>query len=185
MQLAVRMEHHDHEYVERRGGWVLYSYMRAAATRSRYRRLALERATKLYAASRSAGEPGTTVGGHGLLVIQRAFLAAEDLGRLLHALGDQAAWGRLTGANLDELDATFAQVISDAPGALRPFLIADTEVLRTEGYGPTVIAGLERLAQLESARWLYQLQTVAAFWLKHRAVAKATMHGFPILAGDH
>jgi hypothetical protein len=88
MQLALKIAHHDHSYVERRGGHVLYSYMRQASARGAYRRAALERAFARWLEVSGGDQRLPSLSGLGLIVMQRAVLAAEDLGRLLVALDD-------------------------------------------------------------------------------------------------
>ena len=41
-----------------------------------------------------------------------------------------------------------------------------------------------RLVALTRSRWLQMLQRVAELWLDQRVVAKATMHGMPLVAGE-
>jgi len=185
MQLAIKLAHHDHAYVERRGGWVLYSYMRQAPHRSRYRRHAIERAFRLYRSSLSTGEAGAVQGGLGLMVVQRAYLAAEDLARLLVALDEKPSWSRLTEAKLPDLDDVFSRVQNDRARTLRPFILPrHRSELEQEGFDALTCDGLMRLAELNSYRWLEQLDTVTRFWSRYRPIAKATMHGFPMIAGS-
>jgi hypothetical protein len=124
------------------------------------------------------------LGGIGLLVLQRAFLAAEDLGRLIVGLDGEPSWERLTTARLPALDEAFARVLANPHRALQPFCLPSSQQLLDEGLDSVTRDGAERLAQLAAERWLRQLQTVARFWNSARPIAKATMHGFPILAGS-
>lgn len=52
-QLAIRLAHHDHEYVEARGGWALLTHLRAVASRRRYRSRAIDRSLPLLRLSSS------------------------------------------------------------------------------------------------------------------------------------
>jgi hypothetical protein len=184
MQLAVTVMHHDHSYVERRGGHVLYSFMRHAPSRAAYRRAAIVRAHDRWQAATTDGTGLPLLGGIGLLVLQRAFLAAEDLGRLIVGLDGEPSWARLTTARLPALDQTFVRVLTNPDRALQPFCLPSPQQLLDERLDSATRDGAERLAQLAAERWLRQLQTVAHFWGSARPIAKATMHGFPILAGS-
>jgi hypothetical protein len=184
LQLALKIAHHDHAYIERRGGHVLYSYMRQAPARSSYRRAALERAFAHWQESNTGDQRLPSLSGLGLITIQRAFFAAEDLGRLLAGLDNEPSWERLTNATLPELDAIFARVKTDPNGSLRPFLLPRADQMLDEGLDPLARDGVLRLAQLAAERWIRQLQAVTRFWGTARSFAKATMHGFPLIAGS-
>jgi hypothetical protein len=95
MKLAFTIKHHDWDYIERRGGIELLTHLRGAATRVAFRRAAIDRAYVQFAAAEAAGRPDAEVGGLGLVVVQRALLAAEDLGGLLHAFRGDDPWDRL------------------------------------------------------------------------------------------
>src|SRR5437879_28349 len=101
MKMALVVVHHDHAYVERRGGWEFWVHTRGAPARVEYRRQAIARAHDLYGAHEE-GKPEPEVGGLGLLVLQRALLAVEDLGGMLHALAGPGpeTWERLRRANI-------------------------------------------------------------------------------------
>jgi hypothetical protein len=184
MQLALKIAHHDHAYVERRGGHVLYSYMRQASARGAYRRAALERAFARWLEASVGDQRLPSLSGVGLIVMQRAFFAAEDLGRLLVALDDPPSWERLTDATLPALDAVFARVMTDPDRALAPFLLPTATDVLDEGLDQITREGLLRLAQLAAERWVRQLQAATRFWGTARPFAKATMHGFPLIAGS-
>jgi hypothetical protein len=79
MKMAVVVQHHDPEYVERKVGWPLYTHLRGAGPRSASRAEAIERAWGSYRRAAARGSPGSELGGLGLIVLQRALLAAEDL----------------------------------------------------------------------------------------------------------
>jgi hypothetical protein len=176
--------HHDHAYVERRGGHVLYSFMRHAPSRAAYRRAAIVRAHDRWKAASTEGVGSPLLGGIGLLVLQRAFLAAEDLGRLLVGLDGEPSWERLTTARLPALDEAFVRVLTDSDRALQPFCLPTPQQLLDESLDRVTRDGAARLAELAAERWLRQLQSVTHFWGSARPIAKATMHGFPILAGS-
>lgn len=72
MKIGLSLKHHDHEYVEQRGGFLLLTHMRAADGRASYRQAALDRAL--------AGFDSPTGAAAGFVVLQRAMLCVEDLG---------------------------------------------------------------------------------------------------------
>ena len=177
--------HHDHDYVERRGGPLLYTHMRGALGRGRYRRVALERADAMYRAALADEGASVRVGGLGLLVLQRAMLAAEDLGGLLHALlGTPPSFERLTSVSYDELDKFYLDVRDRPARVLEPFILPTLEVLEDEDMTTAEVEAAMRLVALTRSRWLQMLQRVAQLWLGQRVVAKATMHGIPLVAGE-
>ena len=183
--LKVVYTHHDHDYVERRGGPLLYTHMRGAPGRRRYRRAALERADSMYATALGDEGASMRVGGLGLLVLQRAMLAAEDLGGLLHALlGAPPSFERLTSVSYDELDKVFVDVRDRPARILEPFILPTREILEDEDMTAAEVEAAMRLVTLTRSRWLQMLQRVAELWLDQRVVAKATMHGIPLVAGE-
>lgn len=177
------MLHHDHSYVERRGGHALWSHFRGGAARCAYRRAALDAAVAMFRDATEISEPER--GGLALLVLQRAQLAAEDIGRLLHALAAQPSWERLTRSTYDDLDRVFADVLAEPRTSLSPFLLPTPEQVVEEQLGVTETRGFQRLAHLTAIPIQHQLGLVADFWLRYRSVAKATMHGCPIVAGKY
>lgn len=177
--------HHDHDYVERRGGPLLYTHMRGAEGRGRYRRVALERSDAMYTTALAEEGASMRVGGLALLVLQRAMLAAEDLGGLLHALlGEPPAFERLTSVSYDALDKVFLDVRDRPERILKPFILPTREVLEDEDMTAAEVAAAMRLVALTRSRWLQMLQRVTQLWLDQRVVAKATMHGIPLVAGE-
>jgi hypothetical protein len=177
--------HHDHDYVERRGGPLLYTHMRGAGGRGRYRRAAVERAHAMYTTALAEGGASMRVGGLGLLVLQRAMLAAEDLGGLLHALlGTPPSFERLTSVSYEELDEVFLDVRNRPERVLEPFILPTREVLEGEDMTALEVEAAMRLVALTRSRWLQMVRRVAELWLDERVVAKATMHGIPLVAGE-
>jgi len=177
--------HHDHDYVERRGGPLLYTHMRGAGGRGRYRRVALERADAMYATALAEESASMRVGGLGLLLLQRAMLAAEDLGGLLQALlGKPPSFERLASVSYGELDKVFLDVRDRPARILKPFILPTREVLEDEDMTAAEVEAALRLVALTRSRWLQMLQRVAELWLDQRVVAKATMHGMPLVAGE-
>jgi len=181
VKVGFKVKHQDHAYVERRGGFELLTYMRAADGRATYRRAALDRAM--------AGVDvriGLQAQAAGLVVLQRALLCAEDLGRLFHALAGPDAWQRLRSAQLPAIDDAYGAAVADS-GAVRraAFCLPTPEQLAEEGMGMEDRAAFGRLCGLVDARRARMMETAARLWLDHARVAKATMHGLPVLAGEH
>jgi hypothetical protein len=158
--------------------------MREAPARGAYRRAALERALRRCLEERKLDPTLPRASGVALIVMQRAFLAAEDLARLMIGLEAPPSWERLTDATLPELDSIIVRVLTTPQEALRPFVLPTPSQLEEEEHDRAVKEGVSRLVQLATARWLRQLETVARFWLHARGFAKATMHGFPLIAGS-
>lgn len=197
MQIGISILHHDHDYVERRGGHVFFSHLRGAPDRARYRQEALQRGERLYNDAVAARETSEQVCGAGLIVLQRAALAVDDLAVLLHALAeddpDAAAdpasnagaeiWPRLVSMTIrDEIDL-FRAITEDPGQALRAFRLPPDAVLARESLAPAAEAAARRLRDRTARRWGVMLVRVAQFWLAYGAAAKATMHGFAAIAG--
>src|SRR5204863_7956305 len=102
-------------YIERRGGMPFYSHLRGGAARGSFREDAVARAFELYEQGKAEMRSEAELGGRALLVLQRALLAAEDVGGLLHALSGPDPWARLVSTKLPQLDSAFEQVLSDDP----------------------------------------------------------------------
>lgn len=181
MKFGFVLKHHDFAYVERRGGLLLLTYMRGAPGRADYRGEALDRALAAFD-ERTATEACAA----GLVVLQRALLCAEDLGRLLHALGGPEPWARLRAASLADIDEAFASVTAD-DGQVRQtaFCLPTRAQVKAEGWDSADQAAFLRLCSLVDARRTRMLASVAGLWSRHSRVAKATMHGLPVLAGEH
>jgi hypothetical protein len=186
MQAVIAVTHHDHEYVEKRGGWELYTHLRAAPSRVRARREAIDRAARLYErALQDEGASDAERNGRGLIVLQRTLLALEDLGGLLHAFAGPQPWERLRSAMYDEIDAAFEAAAADPDQVIARLGLADREMLTAEGLTEEQTEATWRLREITARRWRGGLRTSAARWLSQRVVAKATMHGFPIVSGPH
>jgi hypothetical protein len=197
MQIGVAITHHDHDYVERRGGHVFYSHLRGAPERAAYRASALLRAEALHADAWATGASAETICGAGLITLQRAVFATEDLSVLLHALAEddpEAAgvpdsgagteiWPRLVNVTIPNQRVLFSGILSDPTQALRAFRLPSDEVLAREAYAPAADAAARRLRDRTARRWTVMLQRLATFWLAYGSIAKATMHGFAAIAG--
>jgi hypothetical protein len=125
--------------------------------------------------------------------MQRALLAVEDLGRLLHAYGTDdplSSWERLRSANLRDIEQAFAAALDDPVAAFgRVFRLPSAEQLGEEpnelNLTPPELAAFARLSVAVHRRWAFMLASVASLWATHSAAAKATMHGWPMVAGEH
>jgi hypothetical protein len=102
VRIAITVPAHDPKYVEQRGGVELLSHVRAAPSRVEYRRLAIQRAYDRFAAAEDNGLDDSRLGGLGLIVLQRALLAVEDLGGMLHAFAGPDPWIRLRSAKIGD-----------------------------------------------------------------------------------
>jgi hypothetical protein len=185
MKLGIGLAHHDHVYVERRGGWELLTHLRGGGVRADYRRRAADRSLKRFEEAREAGAPDAEVGGHGLLVLQRALLAAEDLGGLLHAFADPDPWSALRRTRIPTLDKAFARAAEDPRVVLEEaFRLTNEDHLLDEGHTDEQLVALGRLRSRTYSCWARMLHRVAELWANTAPIAKATMHGFPVLAGS-
>jgi len=186
MKVGLSIAHHDHGYVERRGGWELLTHLRGAPARVEYRREAIARALRGYEQAASDRKPNAEVSGLGLIVLQRALLAAEDLGGLLHAFAGPRPWDRLRATTIVQLDEAFNSVLIDPRPAFHDaFRLPIDEHLDDEHLDDMERLAFVRLRERVMGRWEVMLQRAARLWLAHRQVAKATMHGFPLLASEH
>lgn len=186
MQLAFTVKHHDWEYIEQRGGIELLTHLRGAATRVEFRRSSIERAYARFATADAEERSEAEVGGLGLVVVQRALLAAEDLGGLLHAFRGDDPWQRLRKTTIPDLDAGYDWALARPEEAFaEAFCLADEHILREEGLTNRVIGPLMDLRGREITRWSRMLGNAANLWHTLHGVAKATMHGFPVFAGTY
>jgi hypothetical protein len=197
LRIGISIAHHDHDYVERRGGHAFFSHLRGAPDRARYREEALRRGERLYHEAVTTSAVPELICGAGLIVLQRAALAVDDLAVVLHALAEddpEAAadpasnagaetWPRMVSMTIPDEIALFSAIAEDPGQALRAFRIPPDEVLARELLAPAGQAAPRRLRDLTAARWGMMLVRVARFWLTYGSAAKATMHGFAAIAG--
>jgi hypothetical protein len=178
------MEPQECQFVASRGGWPLLSHFRGAEERVHHRRVAIERAFARFVTAERSGEPEPEVGGLGLLVLQRALLAAEDLGALIHAMLGPDPWRRLRSAKLPDVKAAY-ELAATAPETVLAdaFLLATNEQIDKEPNQQQEREALKQVRLLAASRWTDMLTRSAALWLGLHNVAKATQHGFPIVAG--
>lgn len=186
MQLAFTLKHHDLNYVDERGGIELLTHLRGAGERTEFRRGALERAWLAFERASAAARPEAEIGGLGLVVLQRSLLILEDFGGLLHGLSGVPQWTRLRSAGISEVDEAYAAAIENPATCFAGvFRLAQLRDLLEHGLDAAESAALNRLRSRLVWRWTQMLRRAAALWKLHRNVAKATMHGFPVLAGAH
>lgn len=186
MQLAFTLKHNDWPYIERRGGIELLTHLRGAPARVEFRRAAITRAHETFSSGEAENLSEAALGGLGLIVVQRALLAAEDLGGLLHAFLGDDPWRRLRATTIPDIDSAYEWALA-SPEALfsKTFCLADDRVLREEGVDEAAIRPLLNLRQREVRRWVRMLESAASLWSTLHGVAKATMHGFPVFAGTY
>lgn len=185
LHLEIDIAEVDSAYVEQRGGTALLSYLREGTARAEHRREAIQRAVNLYdkAAATTSG-PTAEVGGYGLLVLQRALFAVEDLGVLLHAFAGDDPWTRLRSARIPDLQRAFHRAVNDLDAVLtESFVLATEGLLSREDLTDDQHAALLRLRELAVDRWGRMLARIAGWWVNYFNIAKATMHGFPFVAG--
>jgi hypothetical protein len=151
----------------------------------RFRREAVDRAYQRFVAAEDVGRPDPEVGGLGMLVLQRSLLAAEDLGELLHAFLGTDPWARMVSAKVPDLDRAFEIAVTQPSVALSAFRLIDEEALASEPLDNDERGALEQLVAVARRRWEALLRSAAELWVTQGRNAKATMHGFPVVAGDH
>jgi hypothetical protein len=184
MQASLTLPPHDPTYVETRGGAELWSHLRGAPGRVQYRCRAMERAFERFATAEQGGSPEAEIGGLGLIVLQRALLAVEDLGGLLFALDGPEPWSRLRSYSLADITAVFERCLSDGDASLeRIFRLATDEEIASQDLTSEQIELLQGVRAQVGRQWLSLVRRGAELWTGS-PVAKATMHGFPIVAGD-
>lgn len=184
MQMALRARHHDNDYVEAHGGWPFYSYLRTASSRAEFRAGAVERSWTAYRQAASGSTLSAELGGLGLIVLQRALLGAEDLGRLLYAVASEDPWIALRRAKIDALSETFTAAAEDGESFLRRLGLIELATLTDLDLPNAAHAAALRLRAMTAREWSTQLVRSAGLWLTHWPLARATMHGFPIIAGE-
>jgi hypothetical protein len=183
------------------GAEAVACHLRLVPGLARFRQEAIDRAVECYHESRERDSRGATVEGSSLVVIQRAFIAAEDLGRLLYARSGQAHWKRLNGSTgnreaLTEMyrknaDEYYQSRPVDYPaerGTVGSKRLAafgfpgSVELGRWNLDSPLFSALL--LALVEHDKWLrWAFDQVSVFWMAFASRGMASLHGFPFIAG--
>jgi hypothetical protein len=137
-----------------------------------------------FSAAEQEGRSDSEIGGLGLIVLQRALFAAEDLGGLLHAFHGDKPWTRLRTATIADVRRVFDSAAADTTRALTDLCrLATEQELRGTGLDTTDVALLCAVRVRVARRWLRMLRSAAGLW-SGAEVAKATMHGFPFVSGE-
>ncbi len=185
MQLALTVPAEETR-IEQRGGHELLSHFLGAKARTKYRREAIDRALRLYEKAFEEESDSPRLTGLGLLVLQRALLPVEDLGRLIYALQGDQPWRRLLEAKIPDIDAALTRASSDPDDAVqKAFGLATVDRIREQVANDLAAEGLIRLRELATRRWTDALRRATGLWLGRQRLAKATMHGFPLVAGAY
>jgi hypothetical protein len=170
-------------YVEEKLGQELYSHLRGADRVADFRRHAATEAHRLYEEAKASGAAESELAGLGLLVLQRALLAAEDLGAVLWALADEPRWLRFTSYRPGDLDRIYRDLARGQLSVNELWLLPSESALREELPADAAEAAL-RLRHLTEKQIIEQLELVAAYWLGHRVGVKAVMHGFGLISSS-
>lgn len=170
-------------YVEEKLGQELYSHLRGANKIADFRRHAATEAHRLFEETKKSGASESELGGLGLLVLQRALLATEDLGAVLWALADEPRWPRFTSYRPIDIDCIYRDLARGRLSVDELWLLPSERALRDELTSDAAEAAL-RLRHLTTSQTNEQLELVASYWLGHRAGVKAVMHGFGLISSD-
>lgn len=183
-ELKIEVREADPTYVEEKVGAELYVHLRAVPANVAFRRGAIERAYTLYEDTDNQDE--ARLGGLGLLVLQRAMLAVEDLGGLVFAYADPPDFGRLVSYDLADISGQFDRLFRhrDAVPDLYRFPTSDAIDIEP-GLTEEQRAAMRRLRAVTLAHLRQSLALVRHFWLTLHFEAKKTMHGVGFMAGEH
>jgi hypothetical protein len=186
LEVRLRVQAANPEYVERKLGTALYTHLRGAETIARFREGALARALTRYGDARAAGHPEAEVGGLGLLVLQRAGFTVEDLGALLYALDGDDPWQRLTSYRPRDLTGLYQRVLQREFDFERGFLLpSDEDVSEHPELNEAATRASFRLRDITRRRLRERLDFVATFWMAFGTIAKSTVHGFGMVSSEH
>jgi hypothetical protein len=184
-ELRIEVRDADPAYVEEKVGAELYVHLRAVPRNVELRRRAIERAYGIYKAAR-ADEPEPRRGAFGLLVLQRAMLAVEDLGGLLYAYAEPPDFGRLVSYDLADISGLFDRLLNDRTAVPGLYGFPTLEAIEAEpGLTDEQRRAMGRLRAATLAHVRQSLATVRHFWLTLHFEAKKTMHGVGFIAGHH
>lgn len=184
MRLKLEINDADPGYVEEKIGAELYVHLRAAPAIIDYRRRAIDRALALHTDGDKEDECRQS--GLGLLVLQRAMLAVEDLGGLLFALEHPSSFERLVSYKLRDISGLFARLFAQHGLTPELFRFPTKESIAVEPKlsEPQQQALLElvgiTLVQIDA-----RLALVRKFWDTFSDEAKKTMHGLPFAASRY
>jgi len=184
LQLKVEIQDADPGYVVDKLTREIYVHLRAVPANIDFRRQALERAGELYANCDPTDEGRR--GGLGLLVLQRAMLAVEDLGGLLYALDvEPPSFERLVSYRLDELSSLFVRLFGDPSLTPRLFRLPRLDLSEEPDLSEDERKALKDLCTITLARLDAHLLAVRHFWESFNDEAKQTMHGLGFVAGRY
>jgi hypothetical protein len=182
-RVRLRIQHADAGYVEEKLGMEFYSQLGGIRAIAEFRLGAVERVGALYEAAISRGdaeEPEVTA--LGLLVLQRALLACEDLGALIHALVEEPHWDRFTSYSMRELDETFAGLLARRLDVRRLWLMPSDELIDgEERWDEQQGRAIRHLREISTRELELEVDIVARFWGFHRRSIKNVMHGFSLV----
>lgn len=167
------------------GGAALYAHLRAVPSITDFRRAAIGRAERFYDEGFAGGTREEEMSGLGLLVLQRAMFAVEDLGGLLHAFTDPPSWSGLVSYNLDGLSGLFDALFAGGDEAIaRAYLLPPDDALENEPGLTAEQREAVRALRNEALRQTRErLERVAELWRMLHRHAKKTVHGLGFLAG--
>jgi hypothetical protein len=167
------------------GGAALYAHLRAVLSITDFRRDAIRRAERLYDERLAASADEKEISGLGLLVLQRAMFAVEDLGGLLHAFTDPPSWSGLVSYNLDGLSGTFDALFAGGDEAIaQVYLLPPDDALEAEPDLTAEQREAVRALRNEALRQTRErLERVVELWGMLHRQAKKTVHGLGFLAG--
>jgi hypothetical protein len=175
----------DAEYIREKLGVELFSQLRGSPRVAEFRRGSVARAYGLYEQAVVDQKPEPEITGLGLLVLQRALLACEDLGALLHALAGEQHWMRFTSYTAEDLDLTFAALRSRQLDVRELWSMPTDESLTIEpDLDDIQRAAMRSLRELSAEDIEGQLDAVAHFWEINRASVKNVMHGFSVVPAE-
>lgn len=177
--------HGDSSYIEEKLGLELYSQMRGMPSVAGFRRQAIARAYRLYEQAVAAGVPEPEVTGLGLLTLQRALLACEDLGALLYALGEKPHWLRFTSYTAADLDETFASLHARDLDVRAFWSMPSDEAIATEpGITNEQRKAMRKLRELTASEIEERLDAISSFWAQQRVSIKNISHGFSVVPAE-
>jgi hypothetical protein len=185
-QISLRTSGVDVGYVEERLGREFYSQLRGTSRVAEFRRAAVARAHGLYEEAAANGAPEPEITGLGLLVLQRALLACEDLGALLYALAEEPHWLRFTSYRAEDLDAIYALILERGVDVRDLWGMPTDEAIASEsGHSEVQREAFKKLRELTATELESELEVVANFWTRNRTAIKNVMHGFSVVPATY
>lgn len=183
-ELKVDVRDADSAFVDSEIGWEMYVHLRGASANVELRRSGIERACGRY--ELAGTETPSTQTAMGLLVLQRAMLAVEDLGAILFALEANPSFPRLLAYRLPEVAAAFDGLVSEVGAFQRTFRLPSREVIRAEpGLSAVEKSAMVRLLDLTTRRLTGDIVGLWAFCHHFHTLAKKVGHGVGFVAGEH